>query len=112
MSKNWLHEIGAKAACKKFGTSWAVNTVYDGSLVCTQAGTKLDSNARHCHYWRWLVWKDQAMDRFDSSSVKHDCVQKYQKASPYASAGQYFCEDNNNGPCDGLSLGGKWAHDD
>ena len=109
MSKNWLHEIGAKAACRKFGTSWAVDKVYDGSLVCTQTGTKLDPNSRHCHYWRWLVWNDEAMDRFDSSSTKHDCIQKYPKAVRIS--GLYFCADDNNGSCDGLSLGGKWAHD-
>ena len=110
MSKNWLHGIGAKAACKKFGSSWAVSTVFDESLVCTHAGIKLDPSSRDCHHWRLLVWKDQAIDIFDSASTKHDCKQKYPKASLYAPAGQYFCEDNNNGPCNGLSFGGKWAN--
>ena len=110
MSKNWLHEIGAKAEWTKH-LEPAVNTVYDESLVSTHAATKLDPNSRDCHHWRLLVWKDQVIDRFDSSSTNNDCIQKYPKASLYASAGQYFCEYNNYGPCKGLSFGGKWAND-
>ena len=110
MSKNWLHEIGAKAACKKFGTYWAVNTVYEESLVCTHAGTKLNPNSRDCRHWRLLVWKDQVIDRFESSSTNHDCIHKYPKASLFP-AGQYFCENKNYGPCNHLSFGGKWAND-